>query len=182
TLDKALMAVRDMATPAQKKLIDLLVKTGAAAQIRIGAREMQRSPAISRVHQLHEGESYIAMQLPAHSYNGHSVDGVYILLHEAIHGVTALTERKNPGSRKAIATMLAHARAQAKKMGYDPVAYYGLAETQEFLAEAFTNPDLQALLSQMPAANTSKFQSLWHEFKDFVRKLVGLSSADATLL
>src|SRR5690606_23005969 len=114
---------------------------------------------------------------PVHSHNGHSVDGVYILLHEAIHGVTAYTERMNPESRKTVATMLAHARNQAKKMGYDPDAYYGLAETQEFLAEAFTNPELQAMLAQMPAANTTKFQSLWHEFKDFVRKLVGLSSA-----
>jgi hypothetical protein len=113
---------------------------------------------------------------------GRAVDPVRVLLHEAIHAATTYAEATKPEFRKALNELLAHARDEATKMGVDPRSFYGLTETQEFLAEAFTNPDLQGLLSNIPAKNTSLFKTLWDQFKGLVSKFLGFDSKQATAL
>lgn len=186
-LEAGLKAVREMATPDQKRLIDTLLGMRALRGVVLNVVERDGAGLVSGEHSAPQAEasslnSTVTMRVSPEAGTQGTVDGVYILLHEAIHAATTNSERTDPVARRAVADMLAHAREQATKLGVDPDVFYGLSETQEFLAEAFTNPELQGLLRQMPARNTEKFQSLWDEFKDFVRRLLGLGDKDATLL
>ena len=190
TLENALKTVRDVATPAQKRLIDTYLGMRAVRGVPFEVETGYPTSPAGMV-----GGSHTAPMTTSESFKGRVVlkyspgeptgqagDAIGVLLHEATHAATAYAEQSDPEARKAIEQMLDHARTYARGIGIDPDSFYGLAETQEFIAEAFTNTALQDLLRQIPARNTKKFQSLWNEFKDFVAKLLGFTSEDVTLL
>lgn len=196
TLRAALQAVRALATPAQQRLIDTLVSMGAIDGVKFTTDPSAMAPGVTRagiapgvVGGGHistakksglDGTVVIAMSL-FDAPEGNR-DPIQTLIHESIHAATSAAEMVNPTLRRDIKKMLDHARKHAPSLGIDPDQWYGMAETQEFLAEAFTNPDFQRILSAMPAADTSTFKNLWHQFRDFVAKLMGVAGKDASLL
>lgn len=58
---------------------------------------------------------------------------------------------------------------------------YGLSNIDEFITEAFTNPEFRRMLSKIPSdGNTSK--SMFDEFLDAIKKMLGLSDTQTSIL
>lgn len=193
TVEGAMKAVRSLADKRQRNLIDTLVSTGALRGVKFSETHNafgDFKPSSGRASGVHYATSSsraldgtVAIKMAEWAALGDSnTDIVALLIHEAAHAATSHAELENARSRNALKQMVDHAREQAKKAGYDPDSWYGLSETQEFIAEAFGNAEFQKLLESMPAANTTEFRNLWEQFKDFVVKLLGLDSPQATAL
>lgn len=187
TVEGALKAVRSMADARQQRLIDALLKNRAVRNVGLATTENDRYPA-GAVGGVHEStpraplNSKVTLNFSSHQITGKAADPIYALLHEAMHAATSYAEQTDSGAQQAVSQMLEHAREQAKRMGVNPDRMYGMSETQEFIAEAFSNPEFQELLRLLPAADTTRFRSLWDQFKDFVARLLGFSSNEASLL
>lgn len=58
---------------------------------------------------------------------------------------------------------------------------YGLSNIDEFITEAFTNPEFRRMLSKIPSdGNASK--SMFDEFLDAIKKMLGLSDTQTSIL
>ncbi len=188
-LSDALKASRNFANDAQKRLIDTILGMGAADNVSFeGLLQWdKRKGTVAGAHRgardVNSLDSHIIMNFSQYdALTDNNVDPVYVLLHEAVHAMTAHAELRDAKVRGDVRQMLGHARSEAKKMGENPDSWYGLSETQEFLAEAFTNVQFQEMLKKMPPAGTDTFKSLWDQFKAFVAKLLGFQTAEANLL
>lgn len=190
TLIGALNALRTIGNEKQNRLIDTLVQMGSLRGVPLSDRMIRGEVAQGSARGAHYStaakralDSVVTINMGEWAHLAdNNTDVVQLVLHEAIHAATSHAELTNPALRRDLKSILAHAREMAPQMGIDPDQWYGLSETQEFIAEAFTNPDFQRILQQMPAANTNSFRSLWDEFKGFVAKLLGLQGKDASLL
>lgn len=188
TAEDALRAVRELASPEQRRLIDTLLQMDGVKNTSFTLEFNEKFPPgtlnatyYSTKHASLDGR--ITLRFPMlEATSDTAADPLHTLLHEAIHAMTSYAEQTNPAVSAALKRLLDHARAQAKAQGVDPDSWYGLSETQEFIAEAFTNPEFKKLLESMPAANTDLFKNLWEQFKDFVAKLLGIKGAEATAL
>lgn len=188
TAEDALRAVRELASPEQRRLIDTLLQMDGVKNTSFTLEFVEKFPPgtlnatyYSTKHASLDGR--ITLRFPMlEATSDTAADPLHTLLHEAIHAMTSYAEQTNPAVSAALKRLLDHARAQAKAQGVDPDSWYGLSETQEFIAEAFTNPEFKKLLESMPAANTDLFKNLWEQFKDFVAKLLGIKGAEATAL
>lgn len=188
TAEDALRAVRELASPEQRRLIDTLLQMDGVKNTSFTLEFVEKFPPgtlnatyYSTKHASLDGR--ITLRFPMlEATSDTAADPLHTLLHEAIHAMTSYAEQTNPAVSAALKRLLDHARAQAKAQGVDPDGWYGLSETQEFIAEAFTNPEFKKLLESMPAANTDLFKNLWEQFKDFVAKLLGIKGAEATAL
>lgn len=98
-----------------------------------------------------------------------------VMIHEAIHAMTLYAEVYSDSARQDVERLLKHVRSHAEMVGVPIDTWYGMSDTQEFLAEAFSNPEFQRILRKIPAANTATFRNAWEEFKGFILKLLGLS-------
>lgn len=175
-LQDGLRAVRSLATPSQQKLIDKLLDNSTKGV---------KLEIIGRIGQYtggrHQGGTNTVTMFMAIDTFGSSFtnDAVGVLIHEAAHAATTRGEQRNPQVRKDLNALLNHVRSQHP----DANEWYGLSDTQEFIAEAFGNPSFQRLLEQTPALNTKSFQNMWQEFMDVVRRVLGISDkADVTAL
>lgn len=193
TVQEALQAVRSLGNRRQRGLIDSLLATGALRNVKFATDHKAfggRSPMEGRAYGIHNStpqqralDSVVAIKMAEWAqYGDQNTDIVGLLIHEATHAATSHAELTDASSRAALKQMLDHAREQLTKAGYDVDSWYGLAETQEFIAEAFGNADFQRLLESIPASGNSKFKNLWEQFKDFVTKLLGLDASQATAL
>lgn len=188
TAEDALRAVRELASPEQRRLIDTLLQMDGVKNTSFTLEFVEKFPPgtlnatyYSTKHASLDGR--ITLRFPMlEATSDTAADPLHTLLHEAIHAMTSYAEQTNPAVSAALSRLLNHARAQAKAQGVDPDGWYGLSETQEFIAEAFTNPEFKKLLESMPAANTDLFKNLWEQFKDFVAKLLGIKGEAATAL
>ena len=59
---------------------------------------------------------------------------------------------------------------------------YGMANLHEFLAEAFTDKDFQKTLASVPSEVRGKTGTLWDRLVDAVRRLIGLSASENSVL
>lgn len=193
TVQGALKSIRSLGNRRQRNLIDALLATGALRDVKFATDHKAfggRSPMEGRAYGLHNStpqqralDSTVAIKMAEWAqYGDQNTDIVALLIHEATHAATSHAELTDAASRAALKQMLDHARDQLTKAGYDVDSWYGLAETQEFLAEAFGNAEFQKLLESIPASGNSKFRNLWEQFKDFVTKLLGLDASQATAL
>ena len=110
-----------------------------------------------------------------------SMSPVHVLLHEATHALTQRGEKFAPEVRRDLDRLLAHVRKLAEQQGMPVPQMYALSDTQEFLAEAFSNPVFQDILREMPALGTSSFKNAWDQFKNLVAKLLGLPTTSETM-
>ena len=190
-LHEALAAVREFASPAQQRMIDKL--SGTSTQNVAFDTELHTRGASGGYHDGLSNRVVIKLSLNTlperttnadgtvtHSFeNGFTNDVIDVLIHEAAHAATTWGEQRNPQVRKDLNALLNHVR----KLHPDANEWYGLSDTQEFIAEAFGNPQFRRLLEQTPALNTKSFQNLWQEFMSVVRRVLGITDqADITAL
>lgn len=119
------------------------------------------------------------------------------LLHELAHVGTVnainfdmLTDAEMRSLQNLFAKAKQYALMQGRVKKTDTeVIYqdYGFANTREFIAEAFANPDFQKFLATVPSDNklpseVGFFRSLFDDFVSFVSRTLGLENIDNTVL
>lgn len=187
TVADALARVRELATPAQRRIIDALRSSNAVQGVPLKIVEETKVAAgvasgVFSYGQKDQLNGSVTLTFDPRPATETSQDIVALLLHESVHAATMFAEVNDADTRAAVEQVLEHARTYARGLGVDPDMFYGLSNTQEFLAEAFTNAELQDLLRQIPARNTKRFANLWEEFKDIVARLLGFTSENASAL
>lgn len=105
----------------------------------------------------------------------HAGGGVQSLLHEAVHAAVFNKMEADAAFRKQIGNLYLQAK---RALGED---HYGMTDLQEFVAEAFTNPEFQAALANIPSKNAPE-QSLWTAFVDLIRAGLQLFGIQRSLL
>ena len=117
-----------------------------------------------------------------------------VFLHEAVHAVTV--EAFKPGNLSSAdlqqwESIFRKARETAIKKGFatedtlgEPGTYYGLKNIKEFVAETFSNPDFASFLQSIESESQpqNKLLSLFDDFVDAVKNLLGIGEIDNTLL
>lgn len=113
----------------------------------------------------------------------------HVVLHEGIHAVTSRTIQTDPSARMAVRALMDQTLDYLQ--GKVPLhSDYAFTNEQEFIAEAFSNPDFQNLLAKIeisPAlAKALKFDkaspSVWTALVDSIRKWLGLPDGAYTML
>lgn len=104
------------------------------------------------------------------------MDPIAIFVHETVHGMTALGEAADLQLSKDLDTLTKHVRREFDKKFGEGASnlIYGLSNTQEFLAESFSNAKFQGMLREIAPANTASFKTAWDQFKHLVLRLLGL--------
>jgi len=161
----------------QRAVVDALLQSRAARGVKIRFTYSSKAPNGA----YHLGSDTIELDLTDPQplrISGRSAwyDALSAILHEAVHAATYKGEMARPLMRKELNDLLLHVRTELAKQGVDVDSWYGLSDTQEFLAEAFTNPHLQALLESIPAANTNTFRNAWEQFKNWLARLLGMAT------
>lgn len=95
-----------------------------------------------------------------------------VMIHEFAHALTVRAELTDKTIARDLDALLVHVRKHMAEAGHPIDRIYGASTTQEFLAEAFSNPEMQRILAGIPALNTKTFQSAWDEFKSLVGKIL----------
>lgn len=97
----------------------------------------------------------------------------HVLLHEAIHAATVqgLSNAKTPIQKAAVQELTAIFIVAQKNLDRKQYAFTNL---REFVAEAFSNPELQSQLYQIKGEAVRA--SLWQRFINAVTRLVGLDN------
>ena len=106
-------------------------------------------------------------------------DIVRTFIHEAIHAATArLVESGHGDTYNSLMNLYGQVKAHYEGKGLDSTAVYGLKNEHEFLAEAFSNPKFQRILSTIPSLENPQI-SLWKQFKTMISRQLGLSKTAA---
>lgn len=107
-------------------------------------------------------------------------DAEQTILHELMHAATVRALSNKSVAAGAMRALLKEVR---KHLGLD--SHYGLRDVREFVAEAFTNPEFQEALRQIPVKASGirgKIADAWGRFVDTVRQLLGLDRDNETAL
>ena len=103
----------------------------------------------------------------------HAGGGIQSLLHEAVHAAVFNKLESDAAFRKQISNLYLKAK---RNLGED---HYGMTDIQEFVSEAFTNPEFQKALAGIPSENKT---TLWQAFVDAVRSALQLFGVQRNLL
>jgi hypothetical protein len=97
-------------------------------------------------------------------------------LHEVLHAATHWA--LNPANYEALDANQKQAVDELKRMYNTAKGLWGagreVSSIDEFIVEAYTNPEFQQFLKELPVANTK--QTLWSKFTQLVSKLFGLNN------
>ena len=63
----------------------------------------------------------------------------------------------------------------------DRMTAYGLTNLEEFITEAFTNPEFRRVLMEIPSTNQAS-KTMFDQFMDVIKKMLGLNGNQGTLL
>lgn len=109
-----------------------------------------------------------------------ATDAEQTILHELMH---ASTVRALSNKSVAAGAMRALLKEVRQNLGLD--SHYGLTDVREFVAEAFSNPEFQEALRQIPVKASGirgKIADAWGRFVATVRQLLGLDRDQETAL
>lgn len=160
--------------PFYRQVAKLLLKTGINPSITVGDGKGWKFNA-------GEGNKYAA------GYNPES-DTVSLfrpasaernMIHELIHAATLKALSGKGMAAAQMSALYQHVKKTGKLKGM-----YGMANMDEFVAEAFSNPKFQARLKLLaaPKASTGKVSSAWDWFVRVVRGILGLKPNDDNAL
>lgn len=179
-LADVLQQLRKDMSPQQQRVVDALLASGAIKNVDMAVRD---APGNWNGGQYNPSTDVVSVFLGSSAgSNGFTNDLYGLLVHEATHAATMFAELKNARARKDLNALMNHVRDELEARGIDPDDWYGLSDTQEFLAEAFSNPTFQDILESTPALNTTTFRNAWEQFKGWVKELLGFTSEQATAL
>lgn len=109
-----------------------------------------------------------------------ATDAEQTILHELMHASTVRALSNKSVAAGAMRSLLKEVR---QHLGLD--SHYGLTDVREFVAEAFTNPEFQEALRQIPVKASGirgKIADAWGRFVATVRQLLGLGRDQETAL
>lgn len=114
-----------------------------------------------------------------------STDALHNVIHEAAHAAFRHTLAQSETIRKQVEKLLEIAQANAGPMGLDPNTY-GLTDVHEFVSEAFSNPEFQEFLANLPVSadvrkalgitgpQSFRIKTAFQWFKSELSKILGL--------
>jgi hypothetical protein len=180
---------------AQTYLIERLMSVPGMQNVQVDAvseAEMQRiqkkDPSTKGSSGLHIGYNEEAPNEPNKVIvleNFTSAQTIRILLHEAVHAATVFglnTDRLTQAEQQNWTAIFNTAKKAARLEG---VSFYGLKNIKEFVAEAFSSTEFQQWLSSIESVSnqpTNKYVSLFDDFVQAVKDLLGLGDINNTLL
>lgn len=99
-----------------------------------------------------------------------------VLMHEAVHAATAVTLRADEATlsnsqkvaRRRLGRLFTIAKNRAEELDQN---FYGITNIDEFVAEAFSNPDFQNFLAGFTVVE-SKPKTFWNELVELVAKIL----------
>lgn len=106
------------------------------------------------------------------SHPVNNVDVVGTFLHELVHAATFKSLMANPEMVKATNELMSHAIDEANNRGINMTSEYGFTNAFEFMAEALTNRQFQALLKSIKPVDKKRFNSFFHELFSLVAKWI----------
>lgn len=149
-------------TPFNRKLADILVKTGAAPRISMGG-EMGGDGGFTFLAKYSRKLDELSMS------EGAARQAEQIFLHEMTHAATLKSlDRKGVASLQ-MRKLYEHVKKQGGAAGA-----YGMKNVGEFVAEAFTNPEFQRVLRGMSAPAGSTLKNAWAAFVRALKSTLGL--------
>ena len=93
------------------------------------------------------------------------------LLHELVHAATLKAIESGGVSAMRMRALFNHVQKSGKLDGQ-----YGMTSLDEFVAEAFSNPQFQEALRSVPAPAGSTLKSAWQWFVRIVARIIGLKT------
>ena len=180
---------------AQTYLIERLMSVPGMQNVQVDAvseaemrRIQKKDPSTKASAGLHIGYNEEAPNEPNKVIvleNFTSAQTIRILLHEAVHAATVFglnTDRLTQAEQQNWTAIFNTAKEAARLEG---VSFYGLKNIKEFVAEAFSSTEFQQWLSSIESVSnqpTNKYVSLFDDFVQAVKDLLGLGDINNTLL
>ena len=180
---------------AQTYLIERLMSVPGMQNVQVDAvseaemrRIQKKDPSTKGSSGLHIGYNEEAPNEPNKVIvleNFTSAQTIRILLHEAVHAATVFglnTDRLTQAEQQNWTAIFNTAKEAARLEG---VSFYGLKNIKEFVAEAFSSTEFQQWLSSIESVSnqpTNKYVSLFDDFVQAVKDLLGLGDINNTLL
>ena len=180
---------------AQTYLIERLMSVPGMQNVQVDAvseaemrRIQKKDPSTKGSSGLHIGYNEEAPNEPNKVMvleNYTSAQTIRILLHEAVHAATVFglnTDRLTQAEQQNWTAIFNTAKEAARLEG---VSFYGLKNIKEFVAEAFSSTEFQQWLSSIESVSnqpTNKYVSLFDDFVQAVKDLLGLGDINNTLL
>jgi hypothetical protein len=180
---------------AQTYLIERLMSVPGMQNVQVDAvseaemrRIQKKNPSTKASGGLHIGYNEEAPNEPNKVIvleNFTSAQTIRILLHEAVHAATVFglnADRLTQAEQQNWTAIFNTAKEAARLEG---VSFYGLKNIKEFVAEAFSSTEFQQWLSSIESVSnqpTNKYVSLFDDFVQAVKDLLGLGDINNTLL
>jgi hypothetical protein len=156
--------------PFSRQVARLLLRAGITPNIEFGHIGKGKNGA--PIHGQYRGKSDTIAIAASAEYAAER-----IFMHEAMHAATMRALAKPGLAKLQMEKLLAHVRKQKGAAGF-----YGTKNVDEFVAEAFTNPDFQTALRQMSAPAGGTIKSAWDGFVRILRGILGLSNDSTNVL
>lgn len=154
--------------PFYRQLAKLLLKSGIAPSVTVGATFNTGDGKYAAAYD--PATDSAALFEPAAAERN--------ALHEFMHAATLAAMASNGIAAAGMRKLFAHVKADGQLNGM-----YGMADVDEFIAEAYTNPKFQAALKEIDAPSAAAgVKSAWHGFVRVVRKILGVKPRDENAL
>lgn len=159
-------------SPFNRQLARLLLKTGIDPKISVGDAKTWKfdaGPGLKYAAAYNPDSNTVALFRPA-SAERH-------MLHELVHAATiqALGRKGLPSIQ--MRALFNHVKKSGKLKGM-----YGMTNVDEFVAEAFTNPDFQRLLKTVSAPQGSQLKTAWDWLVRIIKDILGLPASQQNAL
>ncbi len=114
----------------------------------------------------------------SHTITLYNNGGLHTILHELMHA--AVVRRMTGANGTPIHNLFEQVRAAAEAQGLN---FYGISTVDEFVAEAFTNPNFQRFLATVGVPGRPvKGNSMWRMFVAAVKRFLGLNAVPNSAL
>jgi hypothetical protein len=102
---------------------------------------------------------------------------IQTILHEAVHAATANAIKTNSTLKEKVKTLMVAAKLA------DPNKQFRIKDEDEFIAEAFTDPNYQRFLSVIKTPKpTNVIKSIWNDFVNLVKSVIKAPSLSNTIM
>lgn len=159
--------------PFLRQVARMLLKTGITPNIEFGHIGLHKG---NPIHGQYRGQSDTIAIAGSAEYAAER-----IFMHEAMHAATMRALAKPGLIRLQLQKLAAHVRKQPGAAGF-----YGISDkngnVDEFVAEAFTNPDFQTALRKINAPTGSTIKTAWDGFVRILRSILGLPNDSTNAL
>lgn len=159
-------------SPFHRQLAKLLMRTGLDTTITVGDGKGWKFDAgnnrsYAAAYSLKEDKAYLFRPGDAERHT----------LHELVHAATMKAIRKG-----GLASIQMRALFRTVQKSRQLAGMYGMENVDEFVAEAFTNPDFQRAMKQVSAPGTSGVKNAWNWLVRIIKGILGLPAKSENAL